>query len=59
MMAVHWYPERRRRLEQPLLDRYHAGLVAHGVTDYDRAALADGRLSTAASSAPRTKMDDE
>ena len=58
MMAVHWYPEPRRRLEQRLLDRYHARLVAHS-TDYDRAALADGRLSTAASSAPRTKMDDE
>ncbi len=46
MMAVHWYRERRRRLERPLLDRYHAGLVAHGVTGYDRAALGDDyRLS--------------
>jgi len=46
MMALHWYPERRRRLEQPLLDRYHAALVAHGVSGYDRAALAeDYRLS--------------
>jgi hypothetical protein len=46
MMAVHWYPERRRRLEEPLLDRYHATLVAHGVTGYDRKALAeDYRLS--------------
>jgi Ecdysteroid kinase-like family len=46
MMAVHWYPERRRRLERPLLDRYHAALVAHGVRGYDRAALAeDYRLS--------------
>jgi thiamine kinase-like enzyme len=34
MMAVHWYPERRARLEAPLLERYHAGLRAHGVTDY-------------------------
>jgi hypothetical protein len=33
-------PERRRRLEQPLLDRYHAALVAHGVSGYDRQALA-------------------
>jgi len=34
MMAVHWYPERRARLEAPLLERYHAGLCARGVTDY-------------------------
>lgn len=39
MMAVHWYPERRRRTERPLLDRYHAALVAHGVHGYDRRAL--------------------
>jgi Ecdysteroid kinase-like family len=46
MMALHWYPERRRRLERPLLDRYHAKLAAHGVTGYDREALAaDYRLS--------------
>ena len=46
MMATHWYPERRRRLEQPLLDRYHATLVSHGVRDYDRRALDDDyRLS--------------
>ena len=34
MMALHWYPERRARLEAPLIERYHAGLLAHGVTDY-------------------------
>jgi len=34
MMAVHWYPERRARLEAPLIERYHAGLLAHGVTAY-------------------------
>jgi hypothetical protein len=39
MMAVHWYPERRRRFERPLLDHYHAVLVASGVKGYDRAAL--------------------
>ena len=39
MMATHWYPERRRRLERPLLDRYHATLLASGVQGYDRAAL--------------------
>jgi hypothetical protein len=46
MIAVHWYPERRQRLELPLLDRYHAVLVESGVRDYDRQALAeDYRLS--------------
>jgi hypothetical protein len=39
MMAVHWYPERRARLEAPLLDRYHAGLCAGGVKDYGREQL--------------------
>lgn len=41
MMATHWYPERRRRLERPLLDRYHATLLAQGVRGYGRAALDD------------------
>ena len=41
MMATHWYPERRRRLERPLLDHYHAALLGHGVQGYDRAALAE------------------
>jgi hypothetical protein len=36
LMAVHWYPERRQRLERRLLERYHSGLVARGVQDYDR-----------------------
>jgi hypothetical protein len=39
MMAVHWYPERRRRFEPGLLDCYHDALAASGVPDYDRAAL--------------------
>ena len=39
MMAMHWYPERRKRVERPLLDHYHASLLAAGVTGYDRAAL--------------------
>ena len=47
MMATHWYPERRRRMERPLLDHYHAVLVANGVQGYDRRALDDDyRLST-------------
>ena len=41
MMATQWYPERRRRLERPLLDRYHAGLLANGVCGYDRRSLDD------------------
>jgi thiamine kinase-like enzyme len=46
MMAMLWYPDRRHRLEKLLLDRYHAALLAQGVTDYDREMLAnDYRLS--------------
>jgi hypothetical protein len=41
MMAVHWYPDRRRLMERPLLDLYHAELQAHGVSGYDRRALDD------------------
>ena len=44
MMALHWYPDRRRRLETALLDRYHATLLAHGVRGYDRAALQEDYL---------------
>lgn len=40
MMALHWYPDRRRTLEEPLLDIYHAALLGHGVEGYDRDALA-------------------
>jgi hypothetical protein len=47
LMALHWYPDRRRRWERPLLDYYHATLLAHGVRGYDRRALDDDyRLST-------------
>jgi|SRR5262245_12698237 len=46
MIAMHWYPDRRRRFERPLLDLYHATLAAHGVSGYDRQALDDDyRLS--------------
>jgi thiamine kinase-like enzyme len=41
MMATHWYPERRSRLEPALLDHYHAALVAHGVHGYERSGLQD------------------
>ena len=46
MMAVHWYPERRRRVEVPLLRRYCEALASNGVTGYSFEALwADYRLS--------------
>jgi hypothetical protein len=34
MMALFWFPERRRRLELPLLRRYHERLVESGVQHY-------------------------
>jgi hypothetical protein len=34
LMAMKWWPERRARLEMPLLRHYHGALVARGVTDY-------------------------
>ena len=46
MMALHWFPDHRRRHERDLLDCYHAELLAHGVSGYDRRALDDDyRLS--------------
>ena len=46
LMAMLWYPDRRRRMERPLLDLYHAALLDNGVKGYDRDALADDyRLS--------------
>jgi len=39
MMAVQWDRRVRARFEMPLLDRYHAALVASGVAGYSRAAL--------------------
>jgi hypothetical protein len=34
MMALKWYPERRALMEESLLRRYHACLIARGVKDY-------------------------
>ena len=34
MMALHWYPERRRIMERELLKRYHTELLRHGVANY-------------------------
>ena len=35
MIALHWYPERRQRMESNLLSRYHTNLLKHGITHYD------------------------
>jgi hypothetical protein len=46
MLALQWYPERRWRLERPLLEHYHQRLIAGGVTGYGWDALwRDYRLS--------------
>jgi thiamine kinase-like enzyme len=46
MMAMHWYPDRRNRIERLLLDHYHAELLRQGVSGYDRQTLdEDYRLS--------------
>jgi thiamine kinase-like enzyme len=34
MMGLFWFPERRTRLEMPLLQRYHKRLVGHGIENY-------------------------
>jgi thiamine kinase-like enzyme len=39
MMAIHWSPLRRRRVEQECLRRYHAALIDAGVSGYDFDAL--------------------
>jgi thiamine kinase-like enzyme len=46
MLAMLWYPERRKRLEQHLVAQYHAALIAENVNGYDRRSLDDDyRLS--------------
>jgi hypothetical protein len=34
LIALHWYPSRRRELERPMLRYYHDGLLEHGVENY-------------------------
>jgi len=34
LMALHWYPDRRRELETSLIRRYHEALLAHGIVNY-------------------------
>jgi thiamine kinase-like enzyme len=34
MIALHWYPERRRAMERALISRYHQELMRHGVANY-------------------------
>lgn len=38
-MALHWDADRRRELELPLLEYYHKGLLARGVSSYPFAEL--------------------
>jgi hypothetical protein len=46
MIALHWFPDRRRRFERRCLEHYHAILVQGGVCAYDFDALwLDYRLS--------------
>jgi hypothetical protein len=41
MMAIHWCPDRRRRMERALLDCDYATPLAHGAREYDRHSLYD------------------
>lgn len=34
LMALHWYPGRRRELETSLIQRYHEALLAHEIANY-------------------------
>ena len=34
LMALHWYPGRRRELETSLIRRYHEALLSHGIANY-------------------------
>lgn len=46
MMTLFWFPERRARLEEPLLREYHTHLLERGVRDYSWAQCwEDYRLS--------------
>ncbi len=46
LMAMKWKPDRRARLEMPLLRHYHGALAARGVKDYGwEDCLLDYRLS--------------
>jgi len=33
-LMLHWYPNRRRELERPLMRHYYEQLLAHGLSDY-------------------------
>jgi hypothetical protein len=34
LMALHWYPSRRRELELPLVRHYYESLIGHGLKNY-------------------------
>jgi hypothetical protein len=39
LIALHWYPSRRRELELPLVRYYHDGLLARGIGNYQFSEL--------------------
>lgn len=41
MMAMLWFPDRRRAWERSMLDSYHEALARAGVTSFSRGALAE------------------
>jgi hypothetical protein len=48
LIVLWWYPERRARMEESLIRRYHRQLMAHGVEGYDwEQCWNDYRLSAA------------
>jgi hypothetical protein len=53
MMAVHWYPERRQRLERALLDHYHTVLLENGVRSYNRLDMQDDIAGPCSGKQPR------
>ena len=56
MMAMHWSPELRRRRERPLLDHYHAALLAQGVGGYDRRGARRRLPPVGASADPHARL---
>jgi hypothetical protein len=53
MMAMHWHPDRRRRMGRPLPDHCHNALLTPAVTGYTRQALQnDDRSSVLTRMAP-------
>ena len=46
MVALHWFPEKRKEYESVVLARYHQGLIENGIKDYSlESMLVDYRYS--------------